>query len=330
MAAKFELTTPGPFIVVGEQTNLSKAWEQYEKRFEIYIQAAGVTKDYQKRALLLHVGGSQIQDVFNSLGSPGTTYKDAADSLSNYFKPKKKIQYERRVFHQSKQMYGETIDNYVVRLSKLAVSCEFIDQDDQIRDHILESCASDDLRKKLLTTKNLTLERLQEVARTYELSDTHAKLMSNKKDDLVDEVEVNKLRSRSRRQAQPRFSKSQSRPQQHQQNHHQQRKKYDISTAKCYRCGDIGHYGKQCKKSVGVTCFKCGKQNHFAKLCKSKSVNFLETDNFDGYSSEEIYAISGKNAATLQIVLENKKVDVLIDSGSSVNIIDEHLFGKLK
>ncbi|XP_060583899.1 uncharacterized protein K02A2.6-like, partial [Ruditapes philippinarum] len=106
---------------------------------------------------------------------------------------------------------------------------------------------------------------------------------------------------------------------------------YDLSIKLCnIPRGDRLDKINKCKKSVGVTCFKCGKPNHFAKLCKSKSVNFLETDNFDGYSSEEIYAISGKNAATLQIVLENKKVDVLIDSGSSVNIIDEHLFGKLK
>jgi hypothetical protein len=48
-------------------TNLSKAWEQYFKRFEYYLKATGVTKDEQKRALLLHVAGEELQDIIEQI-----------------------------------------------------------------------------------------------------------------------------------------------------------------------------------------------------------------------------------------------------------------------
>ena len=53
MAAKLDISSPGKFKVTGEQTNLNKAWEQYLKRFDYYVKAANITKDVQKRALLL-------------------------------------------------------------------------------------------------------------------------------------------------------------------------------------------------------------------------------------------------------------------------------------
>jgi hypothetical protein len=53
--------------VLGDNTNLSKAREQYFKRY--YLKATRVTKDEQKRALFLHVAGEAVQDIsiFNSI-----------------------------------------------------------------------------------------------------------------------------------------------------------------------------------------------------------------------------------------------------------------------
>jgi hypothetical protein len=50
------------------QSNIkSTSWEQYFKRFEYYLKATGVTKDEQKRALLLHVAGEEVQDIIETL-----------------------------------------------------------------------------------------------------------------------------------------------------------------------------------------------------------------------------------------------------------------------
>jgi hypothetical protein len=56
--------------------------------------------------------------------------------LTSYFKPKKNSSYERHLFRNTKEGETETIDNFIVRLSKLVVSCEFAgdQKNDMIRD----------------------------------------------------------------------------------------------------------------------------------------------------------------------------------------------------
>ena len=100
MAAKLDISSSGKSTVTGEQTNLNKAWEQYLKRFDYYVKAANVMKDKQKRALLLHISGSKVQDIFETFEDQGMTYDDAVIKLSAYFGPKKNISYERHVFIQ--------------------------------------------------------------------------------------------------------------------------------------------------------------------------------------------------------------------------------------
>ena len=114
------------------------------------MKAANITNDEQKCALLLHISGAGVQDVFETFEDQGTTFDDAVTKLSAYFESKKNISYERHVFHKSKQSANETIDNYVVRLLKLAISCEFIDKNKMIWDQVVNSCCSTKIRKNYL------------------------------------------------------------------------------------------------------------------------------------------------------------------------------------
>ena len=114
MALKLEIVSPAPFKVQGEQTSLAQKWDQYVKRFDYYIKASAVTRDEQKRVLLLHVSGEEVQDLFETLTDSGTTYVQAIAKLNDYFAPKKNIAFERHVFRQSKQEEDETVDNFIV------------------------------------------------------------------------------------------------------------------------------------------------------------------------------------------------------------------------
>ncbi|MES9882797.1 MAG: RNase H-like domain-containing protein [Sedimenticola sp.] len=359
MATKLDICSPGEFAVLGEQTNLAKAWEQYMKRFEYYIRAAGITKDEQKRALLLHVSGQQVQDIFETLPDTGTTYDHAVLHLTNYFKPRKNVAYDRHVFRKAKQEDVETIDNFVVRLSKLAMSCEYGDKDEMVRDQIVDNCRSNDLRKKLLSEQNLTLERVQTIARTYELSEVHANKMSMH--DRQPTQEVNKLwKTNKGKQSYPKpkhgatgytntkqgatgytsntkgaqpwnrrpGQQTDTRPNRQTEGNNPRK------TALCYRCGDKGHYGKECVRSRGVICNDCGREGHFARVCKSKEKN-VHAINHSGDSDDredwdEIFVLNGKHDASVRINLQGKYLNILVDSGSSVNAIDRQTFEKLR
>jgi hypothetical protein len=149
MMACNDIPTPKPFKVTGTNTNLSKSWATYIKRFDYYIQATGITKDEQKRALLLHLGGDEIQDIFETLDC-GNSFADAIDALTEYFNPKKNIAYERHVFRQAKRNQDETIDNFVIRLKQLSLSFDYPGEivNYMIRDQVIENCKSTALKRK--------------------------------------------------------------------------------------------------------------------------------------------------------------------------------------
>lgn len=81
-----------------------------------------------------------------------------------------------------------------------SLGCEFIEETKQgmNRDQVVDSCLSTDLRKSLLQESNLTLEKVRKISRTYEISDTRAKKMSEDNQMPTPEAEINKLRNTTR------------------------------------------------------------------------------------------------------------------------------------
>lgn len=105
---KLDISSPWPFRVTGEQTNLNKAWEQYLKHFEMYIKAANITMTVRKRGTAFTHGWYEGAKHFWNITDQGTSYAQAAAKLSEYFQPKKNISNERYVFHKAKQRQDET------------------------------------------------------------------------------------------------------------------------------------------------------------------------------------------------------------------------------
>ena len=62
--------------------------------------ASGVTNDMQKRALLLHIGGGQLQKLFHTLPDTGdvTDYAECVQALNKYFEICKNVPKERQNF----------------------------------------------------------------------------------------------------------------------------------------------------------------------------------------------------------------------------------------
>jgi translation elongation factor P/translation initiation factor 5A len=197
-----------------------------------------------------------------------------------------------------------------------------------IRDQVVDDCNSTELRRKLLAVENLTLDKVRKIARTYELSVTHASKMDKGEDSTKDpkKEEVNKVQRKKRTQFKPRAAPrtfNRSPP-----------TNFTRRTAQCYRCGRSGHYGTECQITRDAVCRKCGKSGHFAKVCKTKlfttgKVNSLN-QYFEEESDQEIFMLSGKDDAIISIEIEGQSINFLIDSGSYINAIDKQTFEKLK
>ena len=60
------LPTPSSFTVTGDQSILAQRWTRYIEEFELYYSASGVTDKSQKRAILLHLGGSHLREIIGT------------------------------------------------------------------------------------------------------------------------------------------------------------------------------------------------------------------------------------------------------------------------
>ena len=81
-----------------------------------------ITPGKHQRALLLHYGGEELEDIFDILEHTGLAeqIKPAIDALTEYFTPKKNTVFEAIIFRDAVQEAHETVDQFCTRLRKLA------------------------------------------------------------------------------------------------------------------------------------------------------------------------------------------------------------------
>ena len=98
-------------------------------------------------------------------------------ALDGYFRPKLNHTYERHLSRQLQQKEGETTDQFITRLRRQAVNCNFGDQEDgNIRDQVIDECVDRRLKEKYLEKGTLTVVQLQEIARVHEEAQWQVKL----------------------------------------------------------------------------------------------------------------------------------------------------------
>lgn len=301
-----------------------------EKSFVYFLNTTGIQNDSQKRAAFLYLVGDEVQDIFETLGDVGTTYEQAIIKLDSHFDIKKNIPFERCVFHEADQVLGENIDSYVTRLKKLIIHCEYGDAaQDEIRDQVIAKCKLSKLRKRLLQEPDLTLDKVLTIGKLMEQSDHQTKKIEqqNAAGSLAEGVkesfsDLNKIRP----------NKYQNKGKQRDQRNTQQRQK-------CGRCGMRNHKSQDCRVTKWKKCMKCGIMGHFAKYCKTKAPKKAEShqvraNEFTTESSSDdeafVFTIGSKERPVYQVSVDGTPIKMLIDSGSTLNIIDETSLQMLK
>ena len=154
----------------GDRNTLGLRRKRWLIAFELFADGKGLisneepaTNRQRRRALLLHLAGTDVQDIFYTLPDTGDAkdYKKAVDALNAYFVPKVDTTYARHYFRQLTQAPGETIRQFASRLRREARDCGYgADTDNQIRDEILCKCTRTYIKRKLLEEgQGLNLKR---------------------------------------------------------------------------------------------------------------------------------------------------------------------------
>ena len=313
-------------------SNIGARWRRWKRSFDYFVLAKNVTDPAQKKALLLHTTGIDVQDIYHTLteeDSEDDVYTKAACALDNYFHTRTNIPYERHIFRQLQQRDDESVDQFATRLRRQADICEFGDQrDDNIRDQLIDKCKSSVLRKNLLEKRDITLEAALSVGRAKEAAEKQSTYMTN--DNLKSDSEVNAVGGKP--------------------DPHVKKQVKPVRKGKCFRCGREGHYAKdkECPARNEV-CWRCQKIGHYQSQRRSKGsgsssngpqrhprsrrVNAADTGSGEESEGEFAFIVDDKTVhdGCIDVCVGGVMLsDVLIDSGATCNLIDKATWQFLK
>ena len=232
----------GHFDTVGEPATLAQRWKRWEREFKLYVAAAGVTDDTQKRALLLHLAGQGVRDIFATFSEEDrgndSDFNTAVQLLAEHFKQKKNVPMARQAFISATPKPGETINNFASRLKTLVEDCDYGDEKDfQVRDRVIFHIVDKPLKSKLYRENNLTLAKLLEVVGTYHDKEALVLLPAAQANYTSHGASKTGKSSQSRDRG-PRDSGK--------------------AKGKCFRCDKVGHFARDCKSSRNHKCEKGG------------------------------------------------------------------------
>ena len=94
-----------PAFQVHLDGNLGPRWKKWLAKFENLIVGMGITDAKQKRALLLHYSGPEVDEIFNTLEDTGEDedYKTAVEKLTAHFNPQVNTTYEVFNFRKARK-----------------------------------------------------------------------------------------------------------------------------------------------------------------------------------------------------------------------------------
>lgn len=271
-----------------------------------------------------------MNEIFETLPDTGDDYDTAVAKLTEYFAPNKNAKFEIYKFRQAKQEAGESIDTFHTRLRQLSLTCEFAENDKGLKSQIIQGCNSTRLRRRALR-EDMSLNDLLKLARSMEISNRQASEIE-KADRSTNDVNA----IRKRRNATKFLEKK------HKTQHHKDARPND----KCYFCGVLYPHRNGRFPARGKTCNSCHKPDHFASVCQSKnkphvpSKSIKQLDKAAKYSDSEseseeyVFGLGQINSVfkqpQIKVEINGIPVTVLVDTGSSINAIDEKTFEKIR
>ncbi|XP_055523186.1 uncharacterized protein K02A2.6-like [Wyeomyia smithii] len=296
-----------------DSDRLANDFRDFKQSWENFVLAAkiGEKSDAVKVALLKNFLGTGAVKILNTLLAPENQNTPAAvlTALEGYCLPQSNETYERFLFNTATQNPNEDINQFVSKVRSLAATCNYGDlKDSLIRDRIVVGVRSDDTRKALLKTANLTLAMAIDTCRAQKLVEDRVTTMKIKEEsteaDKYSEV-IAKVRAAD-------------------------------WSGSCKYCGRRDHRigdRERCPAN-GATCRRTFDELE-KKINKVKIVDEEENSNDSDYitSVEEVNVVEKKMTTEVKFAInkheEPKGVRCQIDTGASCNVITRYELSQL-
>lgn len=351
-----------PLVPSSNSLTTYNDWLAWKRGLIYYLASKEITDSARKKAVLLHKGGRELQEIFGAIeAADEKAAKEAKDpfefalaSIDQHFKPTTSKSYERFLFRRIVQG-SDSIEQFVVKLRKQAANCKFASVEEAICDQIIDGTSCALLRQKILEQKLEKLQPILELGKLLEAVTIQTRSMGSEKNEQPGES-VSRLSSSSSR-ASSLGEKVERRS----------AKKQGARLKDCYRCGSPSHEGNDPScPAIESVCKRCDRRGHWASKCRTKNpelsgqssrsadkgaqqakgargrdnqskVRALDAD-VDGSSSEtgdsfrlranEVNTQAPSNRVPLRFA--GVKIVPVIDSGADGNMIDPDTWRRLR
>ena len=223
----------------------------------MFYRAFDIAEAKQVAVFLSVVGGKTfflLRDLLTPDKPQDKTLPVLFETFKHHFEPKPLVIAERFYFHKRNQDLTESIVEYLAKLRRLAIHCEFGNYlNEALRDHLLCGLRSPSIQKRLLLEANLTLTKPTETAQGMEAAEKNCKKFQGS-----EAAPVYRMPSWGSKPS----STSARKP--------------------CYHCGGVDHAHSSCRFRE-ATCHTCQIKRHIAAVARSKrssNRNVLNPDQF--------------------------------------------------
>ena len=172
-------------------------WPTWKRRFERYRSSCQLDRESGARQIstLLYCLGEEADEVLASIHSAEVndqggeaqeeTYQQVMDKFEMFFSVRKNIIFERARFNRHSQASGETAEQCIISLYKLAEDCNYGElKPEMIRDRLVVGIRDTNLSERLQLDPQLTLEKAKKAIRQREAVKEQQKELSSKIDEI--------------------------------------------------------------------------------------------------------------------------------------------------
>lgn len=297
---------------------IETTWTTFKIRLEAYLEAQEIADETKRRAILISSLPDAAVRVIQGRCHPrqvnNLTYQEAIGYLQDYYAPEVNEIAASYAFFMRTQQPGETVQGFIAEIRRLAEQCNFgISLQRMLRDRIVCGVTDEDVRRHLLTRRNLTLSEAEDFVISAQNASENARNMHASEQGVV------------------HYTRTPSR-----EGRFQQR------LQKCQRCGSDTHSEEACFHQQTI-CRKCGRRGHIARVCRSgirgkpRGTYPMLADADDRSTDHEtLYTLVAHqdsnrdmvSPVVKEIVWNGVPLRMIVDTGSPVSVVSTSVFRK--